>query len=91
MKLFWRNTCFTIVTVFFNLSKQDEKYTYFEEKRLKRKRKMLETCDGVTTSEVLQGRFWCRFVARFLTHLSPIWLETNVAVAFSLEYKINVR
>ena len=35
--------------------------------------------------EAFQGGFWCRFVAHFPIHLSPIWLETNVAVVFSLQ------
>ena len=36
--------------------------------------------------EAFQGGFWCRFVAHFPIHLSPIWLETNVPVVFSLQY-----
>ena len=28
--------------------------------------------------------FWCRLVAHFPAHLSPIWLEKNGAVVFSL-------
>ena len=39
-----------------------------------------------TTNEAFQGGLWFRFVAHFPTHLSPIWLETNVAVVFSLQY-----
>ena len=41
--------------------------------------------------EAFQGGFWCRFVAHFPTHLSPIWLETNVAVVFSLQYNCRCR
>ena len=41
--------------------------------------------------EAFQGGFWCRFVAHFPIHLSPIWLETNVAVVFSLQYNCRCR
>ena len=30
-------------------------------------------------------------VAHFPAHLSPIWLEINVAVGFSLEYKCSIK
>ena len=36
--------------------------------------------------EAFQRGLWCRFVAHFPIHLSPISLETNVAAVFSLQY-----
>ena len=44
-----------------------------------------------SSHEAFQGGFWCRFVAHFPIHLSPIWLETNVAVVFSLQYNCRCR
>ena len=41
--------------------------------------------------EAFQGGFWCGFVAHFPIHLSSIWLETNVAVVFSLQYNCRCR